>query len=176
MGGFHPPPLGLLGLSQFSPSVSAMSWLRKMAGFNLFSRRCGTSSFGMRFAAVGFRFRFGVVVACMVALFALYSDVLCSNSGLLGSSWFTPATFAVDGGWSSGADFSCGAIGDLDRVCEYCHLGSVVHIVSHSGLLRPRIRFSQQKLLIGSSSAGLFSRYFSVAVQNTSWVILSGAM
>ena len=50
---------------------------------------------------------------------------------------------AIGGGWSSGADFSKGAIGDLDRVREYRCLGSGVHIVSHSGSLKPRIMLSQ---------------------------------
>ena len=52
-------------------------------------------------------------------------------------------------GWFSSADFSKGAIGDLDCVHEYRCLGSGVQIVSHSGSSKPRIRFSQQKFRVG---------------------------
>ena len=56
--------------------------------------------------------------------------------------------------WFSVADFSKDAIGDLDRVREYRCLGSDVHIVSHSGSSKPRIRFAQQKFRVGMSSVG----------------------
>ena len=56
-------------LRQLSASVSVMSRLRFTVGFNVLSRYCGTSSFGMRFAGVGFKLWFGVVlVANIVSL------------------------------------------------------------------------------------------------------------
>ena len=68
-------------LSQFSASVSIMSRLWFTVGFNVFSRHCGKLGLGMRFAGVGFRFWFGVV---LVALFVLILDALQSKSGSLG--------------------------------------------------------------------------------------------
>ena len=63
-------------------------------------------------------------------------------------------TSSNGGVWFSVADFSKDAIGDLDRVREYRCLGSDVHIVSHSGSSKPRIRFAQQKFRVGMSSVG----------------------
>ena len=120
----------------------------------------------MRVAGVGLWSRYGVSV----------SAVFISVTGaprFVGRSPVRSWTFvmsAVGGGWSSGADFSKDAIGDLDRVCEYRCLGSGVHIVSHSGSSTPRIILSQQKLRMGRSRIGFFVRYRSMAVRDSSRV------
>ena len=53
-------------------------------------------------------------------------------------------------GCSSGADFSKGAIGDLDRVIlEYLCLGFWMHTVSRAGSAAPNnLRLSQEKLMV----------------------------
>ena len=99
--------------------IGDISCLRLPDGFSLFSKQCGL---GVWVNGIGLRSRCGTLV-----LFVCSWAFVTSSKG---SVWF------------SVADFSKDAIGDLDRVREYRCLGSDVHIVSHSGSSKPRIRFA----------------------------------